>query len=99
IASRNFDLLSKVGTAGIFNLDNSSYVFCLSKLTSIISRGDKINWILFSSNKSLFLDNISNSGSKRDTIRSEEHTSELQSRFDLVCRLLLANKNNSYTTP
>src|SRR5699024_12705532 len=23
------------------------------------------------------------------TIRSEEHTSELQSRFDLVCRLLL----------
>src|SRR5207249_6932561 len=26
-------------------------------------------------------------------IRSEEHTSELQSRFDLVCRLLLENKN------
>src|SRR5699024_12289370 len=25
--------------------------------------------------------------------RSEEHTSELQSRFDLVCRLLLAKKN------
>src|SRR5699024_11225945 len=24
--------------------------------------------------------------------RSEEHTSELQSRFDLVCRLLLATK-------
>src|SRR5699024_12324196 len=28
--------------------------------------------------------------------RSEEHTSELQSRFDLVCRLLLEKKN---TTP
>src|SRR6266704_6723254 len=27
-------------------------------------------------------------------IRSEEHTSELQSRFDLVCRLLLEKKNN-----
>src|SRR5699024_12660475 len=25
-------------------------------------------------------------------LRSEEHTSELQSRFDLVCRLLLENK-------
>src|SRR5699024_11855415 len=25
-------------------------------------------------------------------MRSEEHTSELQSRFDLVCRLLLENK-------
>src|SRR5699024_12246271 len=26
--------------------------------------------------------------------RSEEHTSELHSRFDLVCRLLLEKKNN-----
>src|SRR5699024_11703155 len=33
--------------------------------------------------------------------RSEEHTSELQSRFDLVCRLLLEKKNtcrNNYNT-
>src|SRR5207249_7870852 len=29
--------------------------------------------------------------------RSEEHTSELQSRFDLVCRLLLEKKNNYQT--
>src|SRR5699024_34349 len=28
-------------------------------------------------------------------IRSEEHTSELQSRFDLVCRLLLEKKKNT----
>src|SRR5437868_12776018 len=28
-----------------------------------------------------------------DEDRSEEHTSELQSRFDLVCRLLLEKKN------
>src|SRR5690349_23670881 len=28
------------------------------------------------------------------TLRSEEHTSELQSRRDLVCRLLLAKKQN-----
>src|SRR5207249_10823893 len=28
----------------------------------------------------------------RDWSRSEEHTSELQSRFDLVCRLLLEKK-------
>src|SRR5699024_12127420 len=35
-----------------------------------------------------------NGGRRRgDTIRSEEHTSELQSRFDLVCRLLLEKKN------
>src|SRR5438874_10328328 len=29
-------------------------------------------------------------------IRSEEHTSELQSRRDLVCRLLLEKKKNDY---
>src|SRR5699024_11650421 len=29
------------------------------------------------------------------TGRSEEHTSELQSRFDLVCRLLLEKKKKS----
>src|SRR5437868_8170379 len=29
-------------------------------------------------------------------LRSEEHTSELQSRFDLVCRLLLEKKKNIY---
>src|SRR5437868_12728690 len=30
-----------------------------------------------------------------DSMRSEEHTSELQSRFDLVCRLLLEKKNKN----
>src|SRR5699024_12169598 len=29
--------------------------------------------------------------------RSEEHTSELQSRFDLVCRLLLEKKEDTAT--
>src|SRR5207249_11075741 len=29
---------------------------------------------------------------RADKARSEEHTSELQSRFDLVCRLLLEKK-------
>src|SRR5207249_11689514 len=32
------------------------------------------------------------SGPRPKTLRSEEHTSELQSRFDLVCRLLLEKK-------
>src|SRR3712207_7088467 len=32
----------------------------------------------------------------RDRLRSEEHTSELQSRQYLVCRLLLEKKKTSY---
>src|SRR6266513_5682100 len=31
-------------------------------------------------------------------LRSEEHTSELQSRFDLVCRLLLEKKKKNFYT-
>src|SRR2546429_3185822 len=31
-------------------------------------------------------------------VRSEEHTSELQSRLHLVCRLLLEKKKNTSTT-
>src|SRR5437868_8728793 len=31
-------------------------------------------------------------------VRSEEHTSELQSRFDLVCRLLLEKKKKKRIT-
>src|SRR5437868_7696070 len=33
--------------------------------------------------------------SRHEGLRSEEHTSELQSRFDLVCRLLLEKKKES----
>src|SRR5699024_11671588 len=33
-----------------------------------------------------------------DKLRSEEHTSELQSRFDLVCRLLLETKKTGYSS-
>src|SRR5699024_11591236 len=33
---------------------------------------------------------------KETEVRSEEHTSELQSRFDLVCRLRLEKKKNEH---
>src|SRR5699024_12450676 len=36
---------------------------------------------------------------KINSLRSEEHTSELQSRFDLVCRLLLEKKKNTRPLP
>src|SRR3712207_7162372 len=36
-------------------------------------------------------------GRRRPQQRSEEHTSELQSRQYLVCRLLLENKKNIHT--
>src|SRR2546422_6388259 len=36
---------------------------------------------------------------KESLVRSEEHTSELQSRLHLVCRLLLEKKKNTRTKP
>src|SRR5438034_7141229 len=35
--------------------------------------------------------------SRKGSLRSEEHTSELQSHSDLVCRLLLEKKKNART--
>src|SRR2546422_7796263 len=42
-------------------------------------------------------DRRSAAGSRRGTTRSEEHTSELQSRLHLVCRLLLEKKKKDNT--
>src|SRR2546421_9216163 len=36
---------------------------------------------------------------RHEEVRSEEHTSELQSRSDLVCRLLLEKKKNKRAIP
>src|SRR5699024_1738375 len=58
------------------------YMFILSK-----GRPKSLNFIRDRANK--------RSGVESMSARSEEHTSELQSRFDLVCRLLLEKKNKS----
>src|SRR5438067_10572119 len=40
---------------------------------------------------------IGPAGGEDESPRSEEHTSELQSRFDLVCRLLLEKKKDIFS--
>src|SRR2546422_1797864 len=42
------------------------------------------------------LDRARTAGAVRQRLRSEEHTSELQSRLHLVCRLLLEKKKNKH---
>src|SRR5699024_11116957 len=48
--------------------------------------------LIRASYKLLGLATFFTAGGKETRARSEEHTSELQSRFDLVCRLLLEKK-------
>src|SRR5206468_10845505 len=45
------------------------------------------------------LERESAEGERLPLLRSEEHTSELQSRSDLVCRLLLEKKNRTKARP
>src|SRR5699024_11284583 len=45
----------------------------------------------------IFINPLSTKNDKKRPSRSEEHTSELQSRFDLVCRLLLEKKKKKKT--
>src|SRR5699024_12075822 len=53
--------------------------------------------LIFSESCSLLPNNLPAHDDRRTAAadRSEEHTSELQSRFDLVCRLLLEKKKVS----
>src|SRR5690349_22879363 len=46
--------------------------------------------------RSMALANVAELMAQRGLRRSEEHTSELQSRRDLVCRLLLEKKKKNY---
>src|SRR5207248_10948129 len=66
-----------------------------SLLRDIIAANAQVHWVAQISANLLrdeeLVDLIAASGGK--WIRSEEHTSELQSPYDLVCRLLLEKKN------
>src|SRR3712207_8270273 len=60
--------------------------------------GPSLRTIVYSRSKSGRLPGLSGSTTKEPSnpLRSEEHTSELQSRQYLVCRLLLEKKNKKY---
>src|SRR5207248_3754824 len=51
---------------------------------------------LFRSIMSWIYEHVFHQHNWRGVPRSEEHTSELQSPYDLVCRLLLEKKNKSF---
>src|SRR5699024_11737686 len=66
---------------------NQKYMYCLKKKVDVIHRFSK-TIVHSSTSVRLMLQVLSN----YQKVRSEEHTSELQSRFDLVCRPLLEKK-------
>src|SRR5438309_9082911 len=67
----------------------TSMVYCppssMSKRASMGCSNPLVSWRMIFSTTTRLLGRV--------TARSEEHTSELQSQFHLVCRLLLEKKN------
>src|SRR5690348_17525342 len=77
----------------VYNIGGSRFANCsmleaIGKLEALTGR--EMNWAYSSDNRA---------GDHIWWIRSEEHTSELQSPVHLVCRLLLEKKNGSGCPP
>src|SRR5690606_39425750 len=85
-ASVNFGTSSYFRNTG-FNQQNSIEDLTRNNMSSSIAYGK-----VFADGKVNFTANMSH---RQDMARSEEHTSELQSRENLVCRRLLEKKKNS----
>src|SRR5699024_11845075 len=87
----------------LFRSYNSSDIFLYTVPSSIImfcniniqGFGDAGHTFLVLQHQHKPVDNVI--VSRVRLVRSEEHTSELQSRFDLVCRLLLEKKKTNHT--
>src|SRR2546422_2764029 len=61
-------------------------------ICAVVSRSKSCTWILY-----IWKTGMTSTDFPSNNVRSEEHTSELQSRLHLVCRLLLEKKNpNSF---
>src|SRR2546422_5803349 len=77
----SYDITPHAGEAGF---DDSSWPAIEAKGLTDRRGGGKVSFFWFRTNLTI--------PAKIETFRSEEHTSELQSRLHLVCRLLLEKK-------
>src|SRR5690606_40272318 len=70
------------------SLDDGTYGSNENHARAWRSRPNKDGWVVVLEDDAIPVDNFK---------RSEEHTSELQSRENLVCRLLLEKKKNQHS--
>src|SRR5947207_8491418 len=68
---------------------------CLARLLRSADHDGSVRHASFAGLRRLAVGPLAPAGHDRPGPRSEEHTSELQSHSDLVCRLLLEKKNNT----
>src|SRR5699024_12666227 len=82
-----------------FHATSTTYIYNLSLHDALpifelqkMNKGDKIKFLTYKKDRSILVEKGGDTFTVVENGRSEEHTSELQSRFDLVCRLLLEKK-------
>src|SRR5699024_11248903 len=87
IGKRRFDLaLEKFEKRGTVDLEFKSFELAPNAVKNSAIKNIEVLMKNFNKSKEEALEMV------EEINRSEEHTSELQSRFDLVCRLLLEKK-------
>src|SRR5207237_10852947 len=96
-------LLQPCGNPWFFTTTSSAYIYTLSlhdalPISPTLSAAVICTWCTcwrFHNGSKIELANRNTSRFWTVSLRSEEHTSELQSHLNLVCRLLLEKKNNN----
>src|SRR5699024_11708919 len=90
-------LLTAVRAQGITELTNAAVEPEIEDLIAVLQKMGAL--ISLQTDRTITIEGVETLGGYQHTAladrieaRSEEHTSELQSRFDLVCRLLLEKK-------
>src|SRR3712207_8337005 len=94
-----FFFFNDTATTEIYTLSlHDALPICFKKALKNEKIQDKIEYIeFFQCDKEWEKDSENIKKGKKLQIRSEEHTSELQSRQYLVCRLLLEKKKNKHS--
>src|SRR5437868_9675219 len=84
-------LHSRHGNGGL-TIHEGSWAYCDGAGANETHRWSPTGGVALESLVRWTMPNGASTKDERPLVRSEEHTSELQSRFDLVCRLLLEKK-------
>src|SRR5260221_14235833 len=84
---------------GLGNTTQSTFDLAGNLTEAKAPNGATVSYAYDSANRLATITQSLDSGQAQATIRSEEHTSELQSHSDLVCRLLLEKKKPHVSTP